>query len=176
MGECAYRSAIKADITALHALVEGAYRGTSAKGGWTHEADLLEGQRTDVEELEQIIQDPTQQIILAVDGDAIAGCVCIANKGGGLSYLGMLTVDPQRQSGGLGRQLIAAGEQAAVRDFQADRMEMTVIAQRPELIAYYERRGYGLTGQSRPFPMDDPRFGVPLRNDLRFVVMEKALA
>lgn len=176
MGEYAFRSASKADIMDLHRLVESAYRGTSAKGGWTHEADLLAGQRTDVAELEQIIQDPTQRIVLAMDGNQIAGCVCIASKGAGLAYLGMLTVDPARQSGGLGRQLIAAAEQAAVRDFKADRMEMTVIAQRPELIAYYERRGYGLTGQSRPFPMDDPRFGVPLRDDLRFVVMEKALA
>lgn len=176
MGEYEFRLATKADITDVHSLVESAYRGTSAKGGWTHETDLLEGQRTDVEELVQIITDTTQQIILALDGERIAGCVCLASKGEGLAYLGMLTVDPQRQSAGLGRRLIVAAEQAAVRDFQADRMEMTVIAQRPELIAYYERRGYDLTGQSRPFPMDDPRFGVPLREDLRFVVMEKALA
>ncbi len=54
-------------------------------------------------------------------------------------------------------------------------MEMTVISQRAELIAFYERRGYELTGETRPFPATDPRFGVPRRSDLAFIVMERAL-
>ena len=29
---------------------------------------------------------------------------------------------------------------------------MTVIERRPELIAYYERRGYARTGERRPLP------------------------
>ena len=51
---------------------------------------------------------------------------------------------------------------------------MTVIARRRELIAWYERRGYALTGETRPFPMDDPRFGLP-REPLFFVVLRKRL-
>ena len=78
------------DIEALHALVEGAYRGESAKRGWTHEADLLGGQRTD-------------------------------------------------------------------------------------LIAYYERRGYSRTGEHRPFPHDDPRFGRPKSPELEFAVLRKSI-
>jgi hypothetical protein len=52
---------------------------------------------------------------------------------------------------------------------------MTVIAQRQELIAWYQRRGYSLTGEARPFPTEDPRFGLPKRDDLGFVVLEKRL-
>jgi hypothetical protein len=54
-------------------------------------------------------------------------------------------------------------------------MRMTVIDIRDELIAFYERRGYALTGIKKPFPYGDARFGVPTRQDLRFEVMEKPL-
>ena len=176
MGDLHFRPATGADVAVLHGLVEGAYRGPSAKAGWTHEADLLDGQRTDTQALAAIVADPASQLLLAFDEEALVACVCIENKGAGVAYLGMLTVAPQRQTGGLGRQLIAAAEATAICDFGASVMEMTVIAQRAELIAYYQRRGYLLTDETRPFPMDDPRFGVPKRDDLYFVVMKKALA
>ena len=175
MGSLGFRTANEADIEKLHGLVESAYRGASAKAGWTHEADLLDGQRTDQQELADIIADADQTLTLAFDGDDLVGCVNVAKRGEGRGYLGMLTVDPQRQAGGLGRQLIAEAERAAVADFGASVMEMTVIAQRAELIAYYERRGYVLTPETRPFPIHDPRFGDAKRDDLYFVVMEKAL-
>jgi len=99
----------------------------------------------------------------------------VAKQGEGLAYLGLLTVDPRRQAGGLGRWLIAAAEAEAIDRFGATRMEMTVIRQRAELIAWYERRGYRLTGETRPFPLDDERFGLPQTRELEFVVLEKAL-
>ena len=71
--------------------------------------------------------------------------------------------------------MIAEAESLAVRDFFARTMEMTVIQQRLELIAYYERRGYALTGETRPFPLDDERFGLPVTRDLSFVVLAKLL-
>ena len=98
----------------------------------------------------------------------------VADLGDGLGYLGMLTVDPERQAGGLGRELLEAGEAWARDRFGARAMEMTVIARRRELIAWYERRGYALTGETRPFPMDDPRFGLP-REPWFFVVLRKRL-
>ena len=170
------RPATAADLDALHPLVERAYRGDSARRGWTHEADLLGGQRTDPTSLEGIIADPAQRILLAFDEGALLGCVQISDKGQGLAYLGLLSVDPDLQASGLGKQLMAAAEAEAASVFRARRMEMTVIRQRAELIAYYERRGYALTGEERPFPMDDERFGLPQRRDLAFVVLAKDLA
>lgn len=171
----AIRPATRGDIPVLHALIESAYRGDSARQGWTHEADLLGGQRTDPQALAEVVDDPDQRILLAFDGDALAGCVQVARAGEGRGYLGMLSVDPARQAGGLGRRLIAEAEAAAVAIFGARSIEMTVIRQRPELVAYYERRGYERTGEERPFPFDNPRFGSPRTRALVFDVLTKAL-
>ena len=169
------RAATPDDAPALLALIESAYRGDSARRGWTHEADLLGGQRTDLEDLLEVIADPKRVLLLAeADGMPFA-CVQLVDQGGGAAYLGMLTVDPARQGDGLGRLLLAAAEPEAAARFGVDRVRMTVIRQRPELIAWYERRGYALTGETAPFPMDDPRFGLPKRQDLAFVVLEKRL-
>lgn len=170
-----FRPAAPDDVPALRVLIESAYRGDAARAGWTHEADLLEGQRTDEAELRDILADASRVILLAEVDGALTGCVQVADQGQGLAYLGLLTVDPARQAGGLGRLLIEAAEAEAAARFAATRMEMTVIRQRAELIAWYERRGYRLTGETRPFPLDDPRFGLPRTRDLAFVVLEKTL-
>ena len=174
------RSATSSDIPALHALIESAYRGDSARRGWTHEADLLGGQRTDPVSLTEIIADPDQRILLALDDTTreptIIGCVQIARKQNSISYLGLLTVDPLRQTSGLGKHLIAAAEHAAATEFSARTIEMTVIRQRTELIDYYRRRGYLPTGEERPFPMGDERFGLPKTSDLTFVVLARNIA
>ncbi len=168
-------TATQEDLTALHALIESAYRGDSARRGWSHEADLLHGQRTDLAALEAALGDPAQHLLVLRDGDSLAACVSLTDKGDGLAYLGLLTVDPGRQASGIGRLLLAASEDHARQAYGAMRIEMTVIAQREELIAWYERRGYSRTGETRPFPAADPRFGLPRRDDLVFVVLEKRL-
>lgn len=173
------RAATPADIPALHALIESAYRGDSAKQGWTHEADLLGGQRTDHAALSEIIDDAAQTILIAESEESAAiGCVLVKDLGerNGVrgAYLGLLTVRPDLQAAGLGRGLVAAAENHA-SSFGAQVMEMTVIKQRGELIDWYLRRGYALTGREEPFPLDDPRFGLPTTRDLVFVVLAKRL-
>jgi ribosomal protein S18 acetylase RimI-like enzyme len=168
-----FQPAAEADVAALHALVTRAYRGDAARLGWTHEADLLDGQRTDVAALSAIVDDPAKVILTARHGGVLIGCVMLEGRDDGSAYLGMLSVDPVRQASGLGRLLLAAAEREAVARYGADRIEMTVIRQRPELIAWYERRGYVLTGAVAAFPMDDERFGLPKRRDLEFVVLIK---
>ena len=163
-----------ADLSDIHGFVERGYRGDSARQGWTHEADLLGGQRTDLEELRLILDDPARTFLLGRIDGALAACIALQDKGEGLFYFGMLTIDPARQGQGLGKIMLEAAE-AHVRALGAHRMEAQVIRQRDELIAWYERRGYALTGETRPFPMHDPRFGLPKRDDLEFVVMEKTL-
>ena len=169
------RAATDADLPKLHALVESAYRGDSARRGWTHEADMLDGQRTDEASLAAIIADTQQRILLAEQDDTLIGCVQLGAKGDGTAYLGLLAVDPALQAGGIGAQLITACENAARGTLGATRMEMTVIDGRAELIAYYQRKGYALTGERLPFPMGDERFGLPKRQ-LEFVVLEKPLS
>jgi GNAT superfamily N-acetyltransferase len=162
------RAATPADVPALHALVERSYRGDAARAGWTHEADLIEGARTDAATLAAMIADPAQRLLLAhpadaAPGDAPVACVLIARQGNGTALLGMLCVDPAAQARGLGRGMIAAAETAAATVYGATRMEMTVIDRRPELIAYYARRGYLPTGASKPMPAGVGDTRVPLR-------------
>ena len=170
------RPAVGADLADLLALITRAYRGESARKGWTHEADLLGGQRTDAEMLAESLADPVRHLLVhAPEGRPVA-CVELTEKGSGRAYLGLLTVDPEAQASGLGRALLAAAEAFAAGELGAKRIEMTVIVQRADLIAWYERRGYRLTGETRPFPSHDPRFGLPKRSDLEFVVLERLLS
>src|SRR3712207_1609837 len=125
------RIAGSGDVEAIHALVEGAYRGEGARRGWTHEADLLDGQRIDRATLDAVVADPHQSVILAFAEAVLVGCVQVTDRGDGSAYLGMLSVDPARQGDGIGKALIAAAEDAAVR-LGARRIEMTVIRQRGE--------------------------------------------
>lgn len=172
----AWRDAVIADVAALNALIASAYRGAFAREGWTHEADLLGGQRIDAEGVRAIIADPAQCLLCAAERDRLIGCVAISDVGGGRAYLGLLTVDPAEQARGLGKALLAEAEAVAHIRFGAREIEMTVIRQRTELIAYYQRRGYTLTGETRPFPYDDERFGLPKTPDLDFVVLAKPIA
>lgn len=96
----------------------------------------------------------------------------IADRGEGVGYLGMLSVEPTLQSGGVGGRLVEAAEQAVADDFGADRVRMQVIRQREALIAWYVRAGYRATGETAPFPYDQQ----PLRHDLEFLILEKPLA
>jgi len=148
------RFAAPADVPALHALVERSYRGIMARDGWTHEADLLRGPRTDAETLTATITDPAQRVLLYEDGGVLLASVTISDHGGGSAYMGMLAVEPGRQGGGIGRRMLAAAERAAGDVFGARSIEMTVIARRTELVAYYERCGYAQTGERRPFPIN----------------------
>ena len=174
MSPLAFRPATAGDIARLHRLIESAYRGDAARRGWTHEADLLDGQRTDVAELSALVADTARVLLMAEQKGELVGCLQVTDLGDDLAYLGMLTVDPERQAGGLGRKLLEAAEAWGRDRFGAGAMEMTVIGQRRELIAWYERRGYELTGETRPFPMNDPRFGLP-QEPLSFVVLRKRL-
>jgi GNAT superfamily N-acetyltransferase len=154
------RVATHQDLPALHPVIERAYRGESSRQGWTHEADLIEGQRTNIPTLAAIIDDPAQRLLVALGDGVPIGCVQVSDRGGGLSYLGLLCIDPTLQAGGLGKQLLAAAEDLARDTFGATAMEMTVIDVRLRLIEFYERRGYRVSGEKRdfPIPLDPPLF------------------
>lgn len=170
------RMASVADVEQVVALIESAYRGPSSREGWTTEADLLDGQRTDAAAVAEAISRDDVRLLLAVSSvGELLGCCQLERCGNDLAYFGSFAVRPGLQSQGLGRQLLTAAEERARQDWNASVMEMTVIAQRHELISWYERRGYSLTGETRPFPYDDERAGLPRRPDLRFVVLAKRL-
>jgi GNAT superfamily N-acetyltransferase len=169
--------ATDAEAPAVVALVESAYRGDASRAGWTTEADLLEGQRTDVEAVGAIRASPASQLLLARDeGGELVACCQLERREGDVCYFGMFAVRPGRQGGGLGRAVLAEAERRAREEWAAHTMEMKVIGQRRDLIAWYIRHGYAETTETSPFPYGNPRFGQPQRDDLYFVVLRKPLA
>ena len=160
------------DIRDLEILINSAYRGEGSKKGWTTEADLLDGIRTDPERLEEMIHKKDAVILTYRDEqNLLKGCVYL-EKTGNKMYLGMLTVSPDEQAKGIGKKLLRESEKYAVAH-NCSAMTMTVISVRSELIAWYEKNGYYKTGERKPFPTDI-RFGIP-KQPLEFAVLEKNL-
>jgi ribosomal protein S18 acetylase RimI-like enzyme len=166
------RPASLEDVPSLVKLVNSAYRGHASMKGWTTEAHLLDGIRTDDESIRALVSKHDSIILKYLDDkNKLVGCVYLEKKARQL-YLGMLSVSPTAQANGIGKQLIEASEHYA-KEHEADRIIMTVISVRTELIEWYKRRGYSLTGETQPFP-NNIKFGIP-KQPLEFVVMQKQL-
>lgn len=173
------RQAELIDAEEISALVNGAYRGETGAQGWTTEASLLGGMRTDVERVEALIQASGSVVLVAETanpaGSILEACVHLEKKNATTAYLGMLTTDSSRQARGTGRYMLEKAEEFVRDQWGMSEIEMTVITLRTELIEWYVRRGYSVTNEKRPFP-SDPRFGIPLVNSpLEFLVLKKSL-
>jgi len=169
-----FRDATTDDVTDVVALIESAYRGDASRVGWTTEADILHGQRTDPDGVRDVVQRPDSRLLLADRDGSLVAC-CQLEHRGSACYFGMFAVRPGLQGGGVGKTVLAEAERLAREDWAATAMEMTVISVRDELIAFYERRGYRRTGELSPFPYGDERFGLPQRDDLAFERLVKEL-
>ncbi|MGX1545279.1 GNAT family N-acetyltransferase [Streptomyces adustus] len=169
-----FRDATEADVDALVELVQSAYRGDASRAGWTTEADILEGRRTDPEGVLEVITSPGSRLLTAERDGELLACCQIEHRGA-YAYFGMFAVSPTRQGGGLGKTVIAEAERLARETWGVAEMHMTVISVREDLIAWYERRGYRRTGRMTPFPYGDERFGIPQRGDLEFELLVKEL-
>ncbi|WP_438489032.1 GNAT family N-acetyltransferase [Streptomyces sp. S186] len=169
-----FRDATEADVPALVALVESAYRGDASRAGWTTEADLLDGRRTDADGVAEVVRNDSGRLLVAERDGELVACCQLEHRGDHV-YFGMFAVRPALQGAGLGKVIIAEAERTAAATWGAPEMRMTVIRQREELIAWYERRGYRRTGRFSPFPYGDERFGIPQRADLEFELLVKPL-
>ena len=174
MRELQFRAATADDLDALVALVTSAYRGDVSKQGWTTEADFLDGNRIDRDVLRKDIERPRSTVLVVERDGAMLACAHVCEEDGA-GYFGMFSVQPNLQGGGVGKSVLAEAERIVRDDWGLPAMRMTVIDIRDELIAFYVRRGYALTGIKKPFPYGDPRYGIPKRDDLRFEVLEKRL-
>lgn len=157
-----FRLARVDDLPALAALVNRAYRGDSARLGWTHEADLLDGTRVDESLLAEQLMLPSISLVIARQEGVMVGAYQFEDKGDGSAYLGMVTVEPSVQKSGLGKELLADAI-ARAKHIKANSLLLTVIEGRDELVDYYQRRGFLLTNDRTPFDTTDSRYGIPKR-------------
>ena len=172
-----FRRAVVADVPAIVALVESAYRGDASRAGWTTEADLLDGPRTDAPMVEGLIADPASCFVVGDAAGEVVASMLLQDEGAasGTVYFGMFAVRPRLQGQGVGAALLAEAERVGRDDLGRRTARMTVLVQRSELIAWYVRRGYQRTGVKVPFPYGDPRVGLPRRDDLELEVLRKHL-
>jgi GNAT superfamily N-acetyltransferase len=167
--------ALESEYASVVDLINLAFRGAGPSAGWNSEAGYIEGSRLTESLLREELGAKSDAILLTYREDSqgeLLGTVSLEPKKDGLWYLGLLTMRPDLQNRQMGRALLAAAEDFA-RQNGACRICMSVVNLRTTLIAWYERRGYHLTGETQPFPYGDERFGRPLRYDLHFVVLEK---
>lgn len=107
-----FRDATDDDVDALVVLIESAYRGDDSRAGWTTEADILEGQRTDPEGVLAVVKSPDSRLLVVERDGHVVAC-CQLEHRGDHAYFGMFAVSPQLQGGGLGKVIITEAERAA---------------------------------------------------------------
>ena len=177
-----FRSATVDDVDAIVDLVQSAYRGEASRAGWTTEADLIDGPRTDAGLVLETLSRDDARILLAEldDGTGTRRLVACAElsdysgEGGG-GYFGMFAVDPTLQGRGLGGAMLDEIERICVEERGDDRLVLVVISLRTEMIDLYQRRGFVPTGDMHRFPYGEERYGRPRRDDLELLVMAKDL-
>lgn len=166
--------ATPADAGRIDEIVEAAYRATGPAAGWTTESHLLDGQRTDLDEIARLIEQPDGGLLTARSSGRILGS-CELRRRTDHAYFGMFAVDPALQTKGLGTQLLAQAERVAREEWGLGEIRLTVITARTDLIAWYQRRGFRPTGVTSPFPYGNERFGIPRVEGLRFEEFSKQL-
>lgn len=178
------RVATAEDAEAVADLVHAAYRSEESRQGWTTESHLVGGQRVDAAMVRALVaaddgvvlvldEQPAEPVGGLAPSDRLLAC-CHVERRPGSAYVGMFAVRPALQGRGLGRRMLAAAERQA-RAWDRATVELTVLDHRPELLAWYERCGFALTGVRHPFPYGDDRFGLPQRPDLALLGMIKQL-
>ena len=167
----------ESDYASIVDLANLAFRGVGPEASWNSEADFIEGQRLTESLLKADLAAKPDAVLLTCRDDPngeLLGTVWLEPKKDGIWYLGLLTIRPDLQNRQMGRALLTAAESFA-KEHGACRIRMSVVNVRTTLTAWYERRGYVLTGEKQPFPYGDQRFGRPLRDDLHFVLLEKEI-
>ena len=135
------RIATPADAAKVTVLINAAFR--------IAEGFFLDYDRITQAEVEQLLGKGA--FLLAETDGQLDGCVYVELRGE-RSYLGLLSVDPDRQQGGLGSLLMNAAENYC-REYGSRFMDILIVNLREELPPFYRKRGYVENGTT-PFPAE----------------------
>ena len=173
-----FQIASESHVAQLVDFVNAAYRGESSKAGWTTEADFLDGQRIDAEMLLESVKSTQHEILLILEDETIKAC-CEVKQAVGCNEvraeIGMICVTPVEQGRGWGRKMVSYAEKFCKEKWNISEYIMFVITLRKPLIAWYEKLGYKDSGERKPFPSHDPKFGIPKILNIEFQVMKKPI-
>jgi GNAT superfamily N-acetyltransferase len=156
-----------ADAGPITALINTAFRKA--------ESFLVDRDRIDLASVQQFLA--TGKFLVAEDEWAqnfaprpILGCVYLERRGenGERAYLGLLSVDPDRQREGMGAKLMAAAEEYCAQA-GCQFMDLQIINVREELPRFYRRLGYVENGTAPLPPHIQPK------QPCHFVKMSKPL-
>jgi predicted N-acetyltransferase YhbS len=151
------RIAAPADAAKITRVINSAFR--------IAEGFFVDGPRISQGEVDQLLVKGA--FLLAEADDKLNGCVYVELRGE-RSYLGLLSVDPACQQGGLGSLLMLEAENYC-RARGSRFMDILIVNLRKELPAFYQRRGYVEAGTT-PFPED-----VETKTPCHFINMSKPL-
>ena len=151
--------------------------------GWTNEAALIGGIPATLSQIKAMIDSPDAYLFVfdnPNDDQDIVGCISVdfsAINHQPAAYIGTFAVNPCLQGKGIGDVMLSAVETFATRHAKAKNLgylSMSILSHRPELLAYYQRRGYQLTGETMPFPTDG-NHGAPKREGLFLALLNKPM-
>jgi len=151
------RTATPSDTDAIARLVNTAF---------LVEQFFIERDRTNPATVRSLLE--KGKFLVAEDAPNLVGCIYVELRGEH-SYLGLLSVAPQRQGTGLGRQLVGAAEQFS-RGAGCRAIDLRIVSARAELLPFYRRLGYAENGTA-PFPAD-----VQTKVPSHFIRMTKGLS
>jgi GNAT superfamily N-acetyltransferase len=139
------------NIPTITQLINSAYRGDATGMGWTSEREYMEGLRATEADMERLFDRPDSDNFQCSDQTGeIVGFVSLEMRPEDIG-LGLLSVLPKTQAGGVGKRILNFADGYA-RAAGKRGIRITVVDIRAELIAWYERRGYRVTGKTIPFP------------------------
>ena len=103
------------DAHSIVELVNSAYRGKSSRQGWTTEADLLDGRRTELEEISHLLYSNNAILLCCKTQNKLIGSVCVKYSDKQVE-MGMLAVNPLYQGQGIGKQLLHYAPEISVEE------------------------------------------------------------
>lgn len=129
------------------------------------EGFFIDGPRLEQAEVEQKLG--KGNFLLAEADGRLKGCVYVEMRGK-RSYLGLLSVAPDCQKGGLGSLLMSEAEEHC-RNRGSQFMDILIVSVRTELTPFYQHRGY-LESGTTPFEV-----GLETKIPVHFISMSKPL-
>jgi ribosomal-protein-alanine N-acetyltransferase len=97
----------------------------------------------------KILTDPTREVYVAHDGDAIRGFLILNMRGAFVGYIQTVCVAADARGGGVGSQLVAFGEERIFKE--SPNVFLCVSSFNPRARALYERLGYETIGELRDY-------------------------